>query len=419
MTVIAHKVHVIAQGKLVPGWKSYNVSCDILQPADSFSLSVQFSREAYELLALDVEVSIFIDGARILTGYVGTREKVPSNEGTMLRITGRDKTGRLVDESAALFSYGGLHIKELAEKICDIGGNNALFEKVTLTNGTRDRPLFGSSRAQRTKFVREPVLDDTVGLFRPLAGLVGAEIDTVGKQVKRPPKTTPGIFKGRAGKKRVQPGQKRWAVLEEFLKEARLLAWSTADGKELFIGLPAYDQTPEYYFHEPAGTSEDKSANCSITVTENVEEMFALYVAIGAAKGSGSNYGPNVTKNLGAAKDNPESSDGTGIHFRRPKTLLITDDSIRNQRDAEERAEREQLQRESGRLEIVVQVAGHSQMYTKDEPIVYAVDKMAKVVDGDTGIKDDFYITAVDYFGGDGGTRTELRLVPRGTLLSL
>jgi prophage tail gpP-like protein len=419
MTVNAHKVSVIAQGKLVPGWKSYNISTDILQPADAFSLEVQFTQEAWQLLRTDEEVSIFIDNARILTGYIGTREKVPGDSGTMLRISGRDKVGRLVDESSELFSYGGLHLKELAELICDIGTPVALFEKVTLVNDQRNLSLARSVKKRKPRFVREP-WNLKENKFRPLSAFQCTEHNPSGQLFERPPIIEPGIFKGRARKKRVQVGQTRWAVLEEFIKEARLLAWSTADGKELFIGLPAYDQTPEYSFFEAAAESGNRTAtNCSITVRQTVEEMYALYVACGAAKGKGVNYGPNVIKNQGRARDYFDTDDGTGNRFLRPKTLLISDDGVRSQRDATERAEREQLQREAAHLEIVVSCVGHSQIFAKDEPVVFAVDKMCKVHDEDTGTKGDFYITAVDYHASGSGTRTEIRLVPHGTLLSL
>ena len=58
------------------------------------------------------------------------------------------------------------------------------------------------------------------------------------------------------------------------------------DGKELFIGLPAYDQTPEYsFFYSFAESGNRTATNCSITVRQTVEDMYALYVACGAAKG--------------------------------------------------------------------------------------------------------------------------------------
>ena len=467
-----HRVSVVTEGgKVIPGWKSYNVSVDMLQPADSFSLSVRFTVEAWDLLATDTEVSIYIDSTRILTGYIGSRSKVPSDSGTMLEISGRDKTGRLVDESADLFSYGGLYLKELAEIICDIGTDaDSLFERVTLRN-VKNRSLLRNVKRKKIRVNLDPLTNAVVGSFRAGAGVVGVTIpaikkgyillDAVEKEkvdldpiidpiahgsrelaklvgvslpkyrggaefeglnyVKKPPIIDPGIFKGRSGPKRVQPGQSRWGVLEEFLKEARLLAWSTAAGDELFIGLPSYDQSASYEFYEAGAASGDRTrTNCSITVSENVEDMYALYLACGAARGSGANYGPNVTKKIGKARDNPQRKDGIGVSFRRPKTLMISDDGIRSQRDAQERAEREQLQRESGRLELEVATVGHGQIYDPDKgPVIFAVDTIAKITDIDTGTKGAFLVTALDFSGDEGGSRTTIRAVPKGTLLTL
>jgi len=425
LDVTNHAVTVVCDGEEVPGWKSYSIQTDVLQPADSFSMQVQFTRAAWSLLQPDSEITVHIDRTRILTGYIGTREKVPGTDGTMLSISGRDKTGRLVDESAPLFSYGGKYLKELAEDICDVGTDLALFERVVLVN-TKNRSLLRSKRARKAKISLEPLVDPVVGGFRAGAGLAGISIPEVGTdltfKIDRPPIIEPGIFRGRAASKRVQPGQTRWAVLEEFLREARLLAWSTADGRELFIGLPNYEQEAQYMFFEASsedGRNRDVT-NCSIRVVENVEEMYALYLACGAARGNGKNYGPNVTKNIASVKDNPETNDGTGIHFARPKTLLISDDGIKSQRDALERAERERLQREAGRLELEISCAGHGQIYAGDVPTIYAVDTIAEVYDEDTGIADSFYVTAVDFSADDsGGTRTSIRAVPKGTLLSL
>jgi hypothetical protein len=43
---------------------------------------------------------------------------------------------------------------------------------------------------------------------------------------------------------------------------------------------------------------------------------------------------------------------------------------------------------------------------------------MARVVDEPTGTRGDFYITSVRYTRGIMGTRTELRMVPKGTVLT-
>lgn len=424
-----HEVSVVANGHRVPGWTNYRISTDMLQPADSFDLSVAFSPEAWELLPTDQEVTVFLDSTKILTGYVDTRRKVSDvGSGTILEITGRDRAGRLVDESCPLFSYGGRRIKDLAEKICGITDDaEPLFERVTLAN-TRNRSLVRNVRARKARIVREPVLDVLAGTFRPIARIGGYTIPHIAggplttRRIERPALIDPGIFQGSAAPKKVTPGATRWAVLEDFLREARLLAWASADGVELFVGLPNYDQESQYFLFEAAEISRNRDeTNCRITVAESVQDRYSKITAVGAAKGTGTSYGRNVTKNRASVYDNPEDDvNGVGISFRRRKTLLITDDGIKNARDALERAEREQLERDAGALEVTVDASGHSQLYSGETPAIFAIDTMAKVHDEDTGTRGEFLVTSVEFSqDAERGTRTTLKLVPRGTLLQL
>ncbi len=422
MTLPSHEISVIAARRRVPGWKEYTISVDMLQPADQFSLTVQFTRDAWDLLPPDQEIAVFIDSTRILTGFVDERNKTSEpGAGTNIELQGRDKAGRLVDESAPLFRFGGLKLKELAEKIVGIGIDaDPLFERVVLVN-TRNRSLLRDVRARQARTIREPA-DPLSQLFRFAANIprLSVGLGVAGpRTVAVPPLIDPGIFEGRAAPKKVAPGSSRWAVLESFIREARLIAWSTADGRELFVGLPNYEQEEQYYFFEAATDSDNRDAtNAKIEVRHTVADRYSKITAVGAARGSGANYGSNVTKNRGVARNNPADPDGVGIAFLRRKALLITDDSIKNPRDALERAEREMLERDAGALEVIVDVPGHSQLYAGETPTVYAVDTIARVEDEDTGLRGDMYVTSVEFTRSrGGGTRSRLRLVPRGTLL--
>lgn len=418
MTLPSHEVNVIAARRRVPGWKEYTVSVDLLQPADQFTMTVQFTRDAWDLLRPDQEVAVFIDTTRILTGFIDERFKTSDpGGGTNIEVTGRDKTGRLVDESAPLFRFGGLRIKELAEKIVGIGVDaDPLFERVVLVN-TRNRSLLRDARARKARVIREPLVSQSSQAFR-----FGADVPRTAsalRPVAVAPRIDPGIFQGRAAPKKVAPGSSRWTVLESFIREARLIAWSTADGRELFVGLPNYEQEAQYYFFE-AGTDSDNrdQTNAKLTVRHTVAERYSKITAVGAARGTRSNYGRNVTKNRGVARDNPATADGSGLGFLRRKALIITDDSIKNPRDALERAEREMLERDANALEVIADVPGHSQVYAGETPTVYAVDTIARVEDEDTGLRGDMYVTAVEFTRSrGGGTRSTVRLVPRGTLL--
>lgn len=428
MSIPSLEVSVVANRNRIPGFKNYTISQDMLQPADYFDLEVAYSRDAWNLLTVDPEITVSIGNSNILTGYIDRISKSSSPEGgTNIRISGRDKTGRLVDESAPLFSYGGLRIKDLAEKVVGLKDGSALFDRVTLVN-TRNRALLRTAKARKAKVVREPLIDKTVDLFRPFARAVGLEIlpITVGpsitRSIPRPALVDPGIFRGRAVPKKVPPGTPRWAVLEQFLREARLIAWASGDGRELFVGLPNYEQENQWFFYESGSVERNNDqTNCALEISFDTSEIYSRITAVGSSTSTSSSYGSNVTKNRATVYDNPENeTDGTGIRLRQAKSLIVTDDSITSARDALERAEREQLEREATWLEVSVLAPGHSQLFSGETPAVFTVDTMARVEDEDTGVKGDFLVTRCDYTHSPfEGTQTRLTLVPKGTLLQL
>lgn len=449
---IAHEIRVVAAGKEVVGWQDYDINVDMLQPADSFSIPVRFTREAWDLLRPDQAVAVYVDDTRILSGFIDSRRKTSSRDGgTVIQIEGRDKTGRLVDESASLFSYGGLKIKELAEELC-----GDLFERVTLVNApnrflTRGpgekarsgpepsealgdlieggiaaaRGDLGKLKAIEAKYVRlrqqQWVTAARVTSERLVRGFQQAFGASRPPPKPRVPKVLPPIIGGPNRPKRVPAGRTRWAVLEEFLQEARLLAWSTADGRELFIGIPHDTQEPQYYFLEVAADSARAGeSNCSIEVMDTIADRYSSVTVLGANTGTAANYGENVTKNYAVARDNPDTDGGEGIDFLRPKRLVVQDDGIKGPADALERADREMLMRDQGGHEVIVRAPGHSQLYGGTEPTLYAIDTIARVDDESTGILGDYRVVSVRYAESlSGGTTTELRLVPRETVLML
>lgn len=422
-----HEVSVVADRHLVTGWGNYSISVDMLSPANAFSLQVRFAREIWDLLRRDQEVTVYVDQVAMLTGYIDDRQKVPG-DGTTIQISGRDKTGRLVDESSPQFRFGGLGVKELAEKICGItDDDDPLFERVVLVN-TRNRSLLRDVRRPQARVVREPLVNVVAGAFRPVARPFGFEIPqvrggpTVTRRIERPLKIDPGIFGGRGAPKKVQAGAARWAVLEQFLSEARLIAWSSGDGRELFVGMPNYEQETQYRFFEASDDSaRQDETNCAIWVTESNAERYSRITCVGSSAGSDVDFGSAVTRHQATVFDNPlETTNGTGRTFLRRKALLIADDSIKSARDALERAEREQLERDVAELVVEVEAPGHGQRYRDQAPTLFTVDTMAYVEDEDTGTRGDFLVTSCEYTGGPRErSMTRLSLVPRGTLLTL
>jgi prophage tail gpP-like protein len=322
-------------------------------------------------------VRVRIDGVTVLDGFIDTRHK-SSAQGTMT-ISGRDKAGRMVQESAPLFRYGGLGLRELAEQLAA-----PWFPRVTLSNArNRDLVRGGGAKARARR--------------------------------------EPPVFNAQAAPRRVEPGQTRWAVLELFVREAGYLAWSAADGEELVIGLPNYEQAPQFrFFHPREGSARIAESNViELEVIESTADRYSVVVVLGAGRGDAVNFGDNVRRR-GVAKNNPATPHGDGRDFSAPKRLVIADDSLRSQTAAQARAEQEMAERDATRLTVPIIAAKHGQLVAGDRPTLFAFDTMAHIEDEETGVCGAFLITKASYRADrQTGEQTIMEAVPKDTRLTL
>jgi prophage tail gpP-like protein len=378
MTTPQHRVDVRIGSKVVQGWTTYSVDTDMLQPADAFSLTFgKASRALYELCRPDEAAQIILDEATILTGYIDERSFRSDRSGTNIGISGRDKGGRLCDESMELFTFDGLGIQDLAERCVE-----DWFPQVSFRN-TENRRLTRGPHAKTAKTSGEPAI----------------------------------VQSGRAAKK-VRPGESRWQVLENFLEKSELLAWSSADGQSFIVGLPNYAQAPQYRFFHAAETSDrhGESNVLSCEITDTLAERYSRITAIGASRGNKATYGDRL-KQKGVVRNNPETVFGTGRDFIWPKRLILADDDVRDRSLADKRAAREMAYRDSTGHRITLSVRGHSQIYG-GLPVLYAFDTMAEFEDEVTGVKGRYLLVSVRFTRNrNQGEVTTITLVPEGTIL--
>lgn len=384
VTPQVHNVAIRIGNTLLEQWVNYSIELDMLTSADGFHLELgRPSKAAFNLCVPDSPVQVVLDDTTVLSGFIDAREYNVEKASAVLRISGRDKAGRLVDESAPLLSYVGLGIQQLAEQVVA-----PWFTTVTLQN-TRNRALLRGQYAPKLKVSAEPA-----------------------------------IFSGRTGHKsdkKVAPGESRWHVLASFLEEAHLLGWSSADGKEFIVGLPNYEQEPSYTLFIPKENSE-RAADASVLTysrVDSVADRYSAVIACGAGKGHSAAYSDRVTKRRGVAVDGP-GLNGIGHDFLQRKMLMVSDDDVRSEDQAEVRAEREMAERDSTGRKVSVTVRGHSQRRVDGAEVLYAPDTMALVDDETTGKAALWLITSVTFnHNRQDGETTALELVPQGTLLRL
>jgi prophage tail gpP-like protein len=371
----SHVITAIVEGQQVTGWISGNVQTSMLTPADSFVMRMPFSLRSWNTLRNDARITIQADGITLLDGFIDKR--IRHGRGGTLEISGRDRVGRLVDESAPAFNFTGLTIEAAVKRLI-----SPWFTQLTLTNAKNRRLRRG--RGRRIAGGAEPVV-------------------TVNVKVPR--------------KGNVHPGETRWQLIHEIVSRSGLIAYSTADGKEFFVGKPNHTQAPQYLFTLPAPGSNFKLCTVrEFTITEDAGERYSMYLCAGVGGQGDTNYGANVVDNRGVAFDNPfNRKDGTGRDFIRHKRMFLPERAFESYKDAQRVAELEQRRRDYKRHLISIEAIGFGQYLVPDQPTLYAPDTVARVVDEEMELDAKYLVVECSYsFDRDQGDRTTLHMVPVG-----
>lgn len=112
----AHRVMVTIGPLQIDGWLDYEILSTMIEPADGFTLTRPFSLDAWNLCKLDEAVKVAIDGTVVLDGFIDDRAR-DAKAGTM-EISGRDKSGRLVQESIPnVVGWDGLLLDEAVRRL--------------------------------------------------------------------------------------------------------------------------------------------------------------------------------------------------------------------------------------------------------------------------------------------------------------
>lgn len=369
----SHRIAIAIGGKEIAGWIEYEILSTMLEPADGFSLTRPFDLAAWKLCVPDQAIQVAIDDTVILDGFIDDRTR-ETKEGTMA-IAGRDKSGRLVQESIpTVGGWDGLLLDEAIRRL-----SAPWYTKITLSNA-RNRSV-SRGKGHKAAAGDEPA-------FFKVKGKLDEE---------------------HAG--RIDPGETRWNVIEQLVSSVGLLCWSSADGRELVVGQPNYSQGIQYLFrHSRAG-----STIMNMSLRESVRDAYALIEVHGAGDGDDADFGDNVTTYLGTAKDGP-NVDGTGKNFLRPKRLAMSQTAQASNAEAKRSAEREMKRRGFRLRQLTVEAPWHGQILAGKVPTLFVPDTMARCIDEEMQSDEAWFIYGCNYKGSrGGGETTNMMLVPRGT----
>lgn len=377
----SHVIRIVTNGAVIGGWTGYNVQSSMITPADTFELRRPFDLQAWNLLRKDSDVTIEIDGTPILRGFIGKRVK-NSKAGTMT-VSGRDRAGRLVDESAPSIDYSGMTILQAFQRLV-----SPWFGSVTLSDA-RNRTL-RRGKGKRVASGKEPVV--TINVRVPRRGIV-------------------------------HPGEKRSHIMHEIAARAGLIWWSSGDGKEIFVGKPNFTQAPQYTLIHAAPGSATVGNVKDLTVTEDDEDRYSLIMCGGVGGATPDNYGNNITDRRGVVYDNPFNKiDGTGRDFIHPKRMFMPERDFDSYGDAARVAANEQIRRDFKRHVVSIEAPLHGQFLSDSptEATLFAFNTVARVIDEELELDDTYLVVSCSYSSErDQGETTTLTLVPTGTEIIL
>ena len=373
-----HDIRIEVEGKRLRPPISYSIDVDLLQPADAITITMPLDLQTWDACPLDAEYCVFIDDTPVVTGFVDQK----LDNGDSFTVQGRDRTGRLVDESVP---GAGLTIRNklLSDVILELA--RPWYTAVSFSNAGDRRLRRG--RGRKAWSSREPAL--TAAQWRAM-----------------------GI--------RIDAGTSRQEALERILEPLQLLSWGAADGRTLVVARPHFRQAPQYAFH----AHPERSNVTRLTVSASTQGRYRTIEVSGSGRPNGAKVPPvppgqkrhkYVNRNkIGVATDDSD--------FRHPKRLFVVSE-MRSVEEAQALADRTMRQGLAQARVATVSVPGHGQyVENSPHPTLYAVDTVAHVekwieaAPGDDTpsvlFRANMYVTRVTYRGDRSDESTELSLSP-------
>ena len=377
---LSHQIRIIVNGAAIDGWSGYHVQASMLTPAQTFELRRAFDLQAWNLLRRDSDVLIEIDGTAILRGFIGKRHR-QAREGTMT-VSGRSRSGRLVDEAAPSINFSGMTILEAFRRLA-----RPWFSQFTLSDATNRRLRVG--KGKRVAGGKEPVI--TINVRVPRRGIVHA-------------------------------GERRSQVMHEIASRAGLIWWVSSEGDSIYIGKPNHEQDPQYEFRHIKPGSRNKNTVKDLEIIEDDEDRYSVIMCGGTGGATPDDYGKNVTDRRGVVYDSPFNRiDGTGRDFIHPKRMFMPERDFSSYGDAQRVARNEQIRRDYKRHIVTVEAELHGQFLTPGgPPTLFTYNTVAHVVDEEAELDDTYLIIDCAYSSNrDQGETTTMHMVPTGTEILL
>jgi len=425
-------------GLYVDAWQEYKFESDLFTPADAFSLTLGIGSSSSSELRKNVDKlrEVFKPGKRVKlwigsgdkralqgVGIVDARNTTNDGEGgTKLAIEGRDAAGPLVDTAALPSLYEAddtlvsLARKAVKDWGIEVTADHVAGRDVRQARVTKDRLRRLQNKA-RSLGIPPQMMSEKIAAsidkgtidFDDLAIAATSELYITRAKRLGVPYSGNGlglsslqIYQLRVKDVKPQAGETVWELLDRHAKRNGLLMRMDPNARLVFCGMQ-FNQPPSYRLTRRI--EGDRSANNILSGGERFDTSTAYKKVIVYGRAKGDDKARSPFKG--------EATDTSAGAVPYDKTLILHDNSIKSQADAQTRAEYELGKSKQGMQVLSYTVPGHSA-----NGLVYATDTIAHVEDQVCGISGPYYITSRTFSrSATAAPMTELRLVPPGSIV--
>lgn len=411
---------VLSDGTRLANWRSYSINSDFLTPVDGWSFDFGTNTEwlkVKDLLEPGNKVEILVDDVPQCTGWIDVCGAHGSaSGGTVINVQGRDILAPMCKCNVHPDTeIKGLTLIQLIENV--VGQVYLQQPPDILYSNDANRLLIanvpsGGSGGYNTKdllFAAKEAARQALGTKNT------AKSDTYSAKCKKViDYCKPHV------------GESAFEFCARNLRRFGMWMWATAEGAIVVAG-PNYDQEPTCFIRHRIGDAYSQVESASVTWNKtNIPDIivvrgkssgksFTKKTVQGSAKNKPLTSEKSIkgsfagSKNLGSARNDKTVMDKGFI-----SALFIAHDQAESPEQAEAFAMQELTRLKQEEYVLNYKVAGHRDPRTG---VLYQTDTVAHVADEVLGIEGEFYVSSRTFQKSvDGGTSTDLKLVPLGAI---
>jgi len=351
---------------------AYNVNQDIRQLVSKARITIkpgtsEIARRFVGELDTGCKVALFVDGTRVLTGF---REDIESGQDEKARaptavITIADVLSQVVDDALPDgFSLSGLTVFQVFERLLEPYG-------IEVVEGNVENRL-ATTRTWRTRTEDNSVdLDPEAARLQAEGQREGGSLVALQEYMEAHPTTTVKRLSETKESRDLhpRPNETTDKFLIRFARANGLLVWASGDGKAI-VSAPDWTRTPEIEFYR--STTDRRMRHGRILGGTLVRQPGRLAHEVQVLGHHGKR---GESKIVGVARDETAIFDLDNLG-RRHRILRITDNSLRDQADAQRRAETTLAQAKMAGKTYTCRVQGHGV-----GTALQAIDQMAHIID--------------------------------------